>query len=823
MANRTVSFRLPATLIKRIEAQAKSTGRSKTSLIIEALNQAIAPQDPLLDAAATTAFQQEIQALKDQVKTLSEQLDTLRQTSHSNVKLLDDIAFLKQAVASFQVLNPSVSLESSSELLILDGNEKLAATVTADGLKLSENYIEDEPPEEIRQLIARMIQQAQTLDQILSASPDLVIVYDRIGRYTYANSVAARTLGFEQRCLLGKTCQEVGFSSAITERLTVQREAVFTTGQSINDEIRFPTINGIRDYEYIFSPIRGADDRIDLVVFTGRDITERKQAEEALRASETKYRNLFEFANDSIFIIDPLTHRFLNVNQNAARRLGYTRQELCQLSIHDIKSPSSAISVEAIVQELQANGNVVFEDIHRRKDGAEMFVEISSRVIEYGDRLAFQSFVRDITARKQIEAILQQQSTAMEASMDGMAILNDNEQYIYLNKAHVKIYGYDSAQELIGRSWHVFYDEAERQRFEQFIIPEFRRTGQWRGEAVGKKRDGGKFHQEVSLTAIPGGGLSFVVRDITERKRSEAVRMQAESALQQERDLLSQMMATSPAGIVFVNCEGRITFANACAEEILGWPKEEIIRRTYNSLAWCITHVDGRKMLDDELPFKRVVTTGQSISNMQLAIVHPTGARVLLSVNGAPLFDETGQLNGVVFTLEDITESKWAEKVLRESESRFRVIADTAPVMIWMSDPDKHCSYFNQSWLAFTGRTLEQALDEGWSKGVHPDDRQDCLETHAKAFDARQPFQMGYRLRRSDGEYRWILDTGKPRFLTDGEFAGYIGSCIDITECKQKQVTEWVARHSTPDRATLPTPSPPLPHPLEPSSAKADS
>ena len=182
MANRTVSFRLPATLIKSIEAQSKVTGRSKTSLIIEALNQAIDPQSPATDSAATSVLQQQIQELKDQVKTLSGQLDTLRQNSHSNGQLLDDVTFLKQAVASFQSWNPSASLELSSDLLILDANGELAAAAdTVDGLELPENYIEGEPPEAIRQLITRMIQQAHTLDQILSASPDLVIVFDRIG------------------------------------------------------------------------------------------------------------------------------------------------------------------------------------------------------------------------------------------------------------------------------------------------------------------------------------------------------------------------------------------------------------------------------------------------------------------------------------------------------------------------------------------------------------------------------------------------------------------------------------------------------------------
>ncbi len=132
----------------------------------------------------------------------------------------------------------------------------------------------------------------------------------------------------------------------------------------------------------------------------------------------------------------------------------------------------------------------------------------------------------------------------------------------------------------------------------------------------------------------------------------------------------------------------------------------------------------------------------------------------------------------------DIADRKRAEATLRESEERFRLVANTAPVMIWMSGQDKLCTYFNQSWLEFTGRPLSEELGNGWAESVHPEDLAPCLGTYEQAFDHCEIFQMQYRLRRHDGEYRWVFDQGVPRFNADGSFAGYIGSAIDVTERK---------------------------------------
>jgi PAS domain S-box-containing protein len=145
-------------------------------------------------------------------------------------------------------------------------------------------------------------------------------------------------------------------------------------------------------------------------------------------------------------------------------------------------------------------------------------------------------------------------------------------------------------------------------------------------------------------------------------------------------------------------------------------------------------------------------------------------------------FKEIRQINS---TLEQRVNEQTAE--LRESEINFRTLADSGRALVWKAGTDKLCNYFNAVWLDFTGRTYDQEFGNGWAEGVHPDDFQYCLDIYITAFDKREAFSMVYRLRRHDGEYRWLLDDGCPRYNSDGEFIGYIGHCLDITELKQAE------------------------------------
>ncbi|HEU4890615.1 MAG TPA: PAS domain S-box protein, partial [Vicinamibacterales bacterium] len=130
----------------------------------------------------------------------------------------------------------------------------------------------------------------------------------------------------------------------------------------------------------------------------------------------------------------------------------------------------------------------------------------------------------------------------------------------------------------------------------------------------------------------------------------------------------------------------------------------------------------------------------------------------------------------------DLIERARSEAALREREEQFRFIADTAPVIVWMSDVSKDCTYLNQTWLKVTGQPFDAALGNGWMDRIHPGDAAQCWESYTRAFERRESFQMDFRLRRSDGEYRWMVSTGAPQYRGDGSFAGYIGFAIDVTE-----------------------------------------
>ena len=256
-------------------------------------------------------------------------------------------------------------------------------------------------------------------------------------------------------------------------------------------------------------------------------------------------------------------------------------------------------------------------------------------------------------------------------------------------------------------------------------------------------------------------------------------RKTAEDSLRESEQNFRRLVETTAAVPWLADVETWVfTYVGPQAVRLLGYPLE----RWYEKDFW-ISHLHPD---DKEFAIKTCLALSKSAEDFEFEyrMMDSSGETVWVHDivrcehrDGKPV-----ELRGFML---DISERKEAEEALHETEERFRTMANTAPVMIWMAGTDKLCTFLNKGWLDFTGRTVEQELGNGWTEGVHPDDFARCLEVYTNAFNARQEFTMEYRLRRFDGEYCWVLDHGVPRFESEGTFLGYIGTAIDITDLKR--------------------------------------
>ena len=264
--------------------------------------------------------------------------------------------------------------------------------------------------------------------------------------------------------------------------------------------------------------------------------------------------------------------------------------------------------------------------------------------------------------------------------------------------------------------------------------------------------------------------LTGVNIDVTERK-------QTEEALRASEGELAEFFENASLGIHWVGPDGTILRANQAELDFLGYDRDEYVGRHIADF-----HVD-RPVIDDILSR---LASGETLREYPARLRCKNGSIRDVLINSNVRFQEGQFIHTRCFT-RDVTDQKRVEQALRESEARFRMMADASPVLIWVSDLDRHRTYFNKGWLDFTGRTLEEETGMGWTGGVHPDDEARCFSLESEVFDRREPFETEFRLRRFDGVYRWILDRGIPRFDENGAFLGYVGSCVDITDLKHAQ------------------------------------
>jgi PAS domain S-box-containing protein len=287
---------------------------------------------------------------------------------------------------------------------------------------------------------------------------------------------------------------------------------------------------------------------------------------------------------------------------------------------------------------------------------------------------------------------------------------------------------------------------------------------------------------DVSITVSPIKdsegritGTAKIIRDITDRKRTEA-------ALRESEERFRLAMHNVAAGLYTLDPQGLVTYMNPAAERMLGWKFADLRGRNIHEVIH-YKYPDGTPFPAGACPALQTLQNGVAVQEREDTFIRRNGNFFPVVYSASPL-KRGGKTVGMVVGFRDDTLRREAERAIRGSEERFRMVANAAPVMIWMSGLDKLCTYVNQGWLDFTGRSIEAELGSGWADAIHPEDLEGCLETYTVAFDERKPFQMEYRCRRHDGEERWLVSQGRPRFQADSSFAGYIGSVIDVTERK---------------------------------------
>jgi len=499
-------------------------------------------------------------------------------------------------------------------------------------------------------------------------------------------------------------------------------------------------------------------------------------------------RTLLESIAEGVVIIDD-SGTILLANARAENMFGYLQKELTGKS-HDVLVPERFRKVhqehmahffaEPRIRPMDQRPDLPLQLIGLRLDGTEFHLEISLSFLETLNGVFGLAFVSDITLRRDYETRLKESDELFHLSVTGVKeyaifTLDPKGYVLHWNAGAECLNGY-RAEEIIGKHFSCFYPEEDRSAGKpEEELKKAADEGQGLKEGFRVRKDGSRFWADVLTTALHDErgnlrGFSKVIHDITGRKKTE-------DALRFSEERYRALFRDNPTMIVTLDDGWRILSANPSVASQLGYTIDELEGESMLKLI----HADDRAAVIEQ--FQSCLKNPNQVHHWQFQKVRKDGGFLWVEETAQAVYDLNGALS-LLMVCQDVTERKQMEDALRESEERFRLMADTAPVLIWMAGTDSLCTFFSRPWLEFTGRSLEQEQGNGWAEGMHPDDRERCLESYLSAFRARRDFQLEYRLRRADGVYRWIADAGVPRYLPNGDFAGYIGSCFDITERK---------------------------------------
>lgn len=594
----------------------------------------------------------------------------------------------------------------------------------------------------------------------------------RTGKLIEVNDTFCKVTGFLRDEAIGRTSDELGLWVRPSDR-TDELTAVQGSGELREREYLFQTrdgsqIVGLLSAELI--ELRGEPCSLTVI----QDITERKRAEEM----SARYRVLSSRARDIILFVDPDEGRVVDANRVALETYGYTHAELIGLRIHDLRVEERPGLIDRQLGEVDDVG-IQFETFHRRKDGSQFPVEVASVRADVGKGRLLISIVRDISERRRNEEIVRQSARQLSFVTDVapvfLAHCDRDLRFKFVNRSYAARYGL-SPEDCVGKTIVEIHGEEALERISPFVDRVLA------GEHVefdvevtypllGTRFVHCSYAPDVDEAGLVTGWVA-AVSDITERRKME-------TAIRGSEAKLLQMADSMPQVVWIAESDGRVTYYNHRVSEFFG------VVRHGDVWEWQpMVHEDDLNATDRA--WRNAVARHEAYV-MEHRIRMLDGSYRWHLSRAFPALDEAGEVVQWYGTATDIDELKRAEEAIRESEQRFRTMANSAPMLVWMSGPDKLCSYFNQTWLDFTGRTMEEEVGSGWLAGIHPDDFVRCNAVFDGAFDAREEFEIEYRLRRFDGDYRWILDKGIPLFTHNGTFRGYIGSSVDVTARREGQ------------------------------------
>jgi PAS domain S-box-containing protein len=387
----------------------------------------------------------------------------------------------------------------------------------------------------------------------------------------------------------------------------------------------------------------------------------------------------------------------------------------------------------------------------------------------------YEQIQAELQQRQRTEAVSQQQLGAIESAVDGIAILQ-KDRYVYLNSAHVKLFGYETTAELMGQSWRILYSPEMLVQFEQTVFPSLQQQRYWQGEVVATRKDGTTFPEFLSLTLLDDNALVCICRDITAQK-------QVEQTIQEQKKFIESAIQTNPKLLVYLFDvpSQSLLFVSESVANLLAYTAAEI-------LAMGADLVPNLVHPDDHLGFAAYINQlDQSPPGTSLAfeyrVRHRDGRWLDLLLRGqVHTRDEQGHVQQFLGSVTDITSRKRTEAHLQASEARFETIANLVPDFLWESEPNGFNTWCNQRWLDYTGQTLEQALGRGWLEAIHPDDRAQSVLIQRDAAETGEPRREERRIRRHDGEYRWFVSNVSPVTNAAGEVIKVYGAVTDVHE-----------------------------------------